>query len=81
MAGIGADDVTFEDLANLYEESQDGLADLFLQDVPFYNLVKTEQPDDLDISDTQVMCSFSSANRLHVHASALTKLQQVTLSC
>lgn len=45
MASIDVD-VTFDDIATLCEESQDELADLLLQEEPFYSFIKSEPSED-----------------------------------
>lgn len=55
MSTIDEDDVTFEDIATLCEESQDELADLLLQEGPFYSFIKNEQNSEFDATpDAQV---------------------------
>ena len=48
MSHLGEQEVTFESIATLCEENQDELADLILQEVPFYSFIKTEATDEFD---------------------------------
>ena len=59
MAGL-EDEVTFEDLSNLYDENPDSFADLFLQDVSIFNLMNSEPgiDDSFSKADAQVIKSY-----------------------
>ena len=63
MANIDVD-VTFDDIATLCEESQEELADLLLQEEPFYSFIKSEPSEEFG-SSTEAQVQLATSNQFY----------------